>query len=100
LIHLIDATAEEPLTAYNTIQTELQAYDHGLAERPQILVLNKIDAVDSEELETLMQDLSAVAKQPVLAISAVARTGLDPLLNQVWLYLEQFEVAEEPILVG
>jgi GTP-binding protein len=100
LIHLIDATAEEPLAAYHTIQTELQAYGHGLADRTQILVLNKIDAVDTEELETLQQELAVVSQQPVLAISAVARTGLDPLLNQVWLHLEQFEVAEEPILVG
>lgn len=100
LIHLIDATAEEPLVAYETIQTELRAYGHGLSERPQILVLNKTDAIDTEELSALAKELTAAAQQPVLTISAVAKMGLEPLLQKVWQHLEAYETIPEPILMG
>ena len=46
MLHLIDVTSPDPIADYHTIQQELQAYGRGLAERPQILALNKIDAVD------------------------------------------------------
>ncbi|NET52891.1 MAG: GTPase ObgE [Merismopedia sp. SIO2A8] len=46
LLHLIDVTDADPVANYHTIQQELQAYGRGLAQRPQILALNKIDAVD------------------------------------------------------
>ncbi|MEL6787749.1 MAG: GTPase ObgE, partial [Cyanobacteria bacterium J06607_15] len=44
LLHLIDATADNPIADYQTIQQELEAYGHGLPERPQIVAFNKIDA--------------------------------------------------------
>src|SRR5437868_620592 len=48
LIHLVDATQEDVGAAYRTIQAELKAYGEGLADKPQILALNKIDALDEE----------------------------------------------------
>lgn len=93
LVHLIDATSDDPLSDYNTIQQELQAYGRGLAERPQILALSKIDAVDLEALylEELADQLQALSHVPVFSISAVAHTGLEPLLQQIWLTLEQLQ---------
>jgi GTPase len=84
LLHLVDAASLDPLSDYQTIQTELQAYGQGLGERPQILVLNKSDAVDEEELAELQQTLAAQTQQPVWVISAVARNGLEPLLQHIW----------------
>ena len=88
LIHLIDITAEAPLEDYQTIQEELFAYKPSLAERQQILVLNKVDAVDEEIEAAVKAEFESVTSEPILSISAVARSRLDELLNQVWAVLE------------
>ncbi len=98
LLHLIDATAVDPIADYQTIQAELEAYGRGLAERPQILALNKVDAADPEIIEALSGELNQLAQVPVLAISAVARIGLDDLLNKIWQSLDQLADAELPSL--
>ncbi|BFM38148.1 GTPase ObgE [Synechocystis sp. LKSZ1] len=88
LLHLIDSTAEEPLAAYRIITQELQSYGRGLPERPQILVLNKIDAVTTDQLNSLQQDFAALNAGPIFCISAVTRLGLDSLMQAVWQQLE------------
>ena len=88
LLHLVEATSDDPIAAYQTIQQELTAYSDTLVTRPQILALSKIDAVDEEEVAEIAQALSAVAKQPVFLISSATRTGLDPLLQKVWQQLD------------
>jgi len=97
LLHLIDATSENPIADYTTIQQELQAYGHGLAERPQILALNKIDAAssDAEMLDEVVAQLKQLSHKPVFLISAVTRSGLEALMNQVWQGLEQMQSQEE-----
>ncbi|MBD2597578.1 GTPase ObgE [Nostoc sp. MBR 210] len=96
LLHLIDATSDDVIRDYNTIQQELQAYGRGLAERPQILALNKIDAVDREEvdLDELATQLNHLAYAPVFVISAVTRTGLEPMLQEVWNVIDQINAIE------
>lgn len=89
LLHLVDLTAPDPVADYKTIQQELQSYGRGLPERPQILVLNKIDAVDEETQETVKSHLAQLTSVPIFLISSVSRTGLDPLLRQVWQSLDQ-----------
>ena len=90
LLHLIDVTSPDPIGDFNIIQQELQAYGRGLAERPQIVALSKMDALNLE------QDISGVATQlaqlshaPVFLISAATRTGLESLLQQIWQSLDQ-----------
>jgi GTPase len=89
LLHLVDVTQEDPIAAYETIQAELAAYGRGLADRPQILALSKVDAIAPDdprvdELRTQLQQSGC----PVFVISAVSRVGLDALLQQVWRVLE------------
>lgn len=88
LLHVIDLNAEDPIADYNTIQEELLAYKPSLAEREQILVFNKIDAVETERQKEVKQQFSQIVKSPILSISAVTREGLDALLNRVWDVLE------------
>ncbi|HYW21400.1 MAG TPA: GTPase ObgE [Nodularia sp. (in: cyanobacteria)] len=97
LLHLIDATSEDVIGEYKTIKQELQAYGRGLAKRPQILVLNKIDAVDREtvDLEALATELNHLSLSPVFLISAVTRSGLEPMLQELWGILDQMNAAEE-----
>jgi GTP-binding protein len=84
LLHAIDLTAEEPLTNYKIVTDELIAYDPGLAKRPQIIALNKVDAVDEETINTAISKLKELTSVPIVVISAVTRLGLDVLLQEVW----------------
>ncbi len=89
LLHLVDATAEDPIADYHIIQQELQAYGRGLAERPQILALNKVDAVDEKTVEAIAQQLTTISQTSIFQISAVTRKGLDELLQYIWLALDK-----------
>lgn len=96
LLHLIDATGENPLEDYHTIVDELHAYGRGLSERPQIVALNKIDAVDlsEAEVEALARKLGELSGGPVFCISGVARIGLDALMQKVWECLDEMALSE------
>ncbi|WP_416675804.1 GTPase ObgE [Egbenema bharatensis] len=98
LLHLIDITQEDPIAAYQTIQSELEAYDRGLPDRPQILALNKVDALpaDSSTPEDLAAQLRQFTEVPIFLISAVAQIGLDAMLQELWQQLDaQNELEEE-----
>lgn len=84
LLHIIDITVEDPIADYETIQAELTAYGQGLAERNQIIAFNKVDAVDNHRIEEQIDHLSKLTSNPIFAISAVTRTGLDNLLQAIW----------------
>ena len=51
ILHLIDGTEEDVVGAYRTIRRELADYGHGLAEKPEVVGLNKIDAIDPAEVD-------------------------------------------------
>ncbi|MEL6441394.1 MAG: GTPase ObgE [Cyanobacteria bacterium J06621_8] len=91
LLHLIDATADNPLDDYQTIQQELVAYGHGLPARPQIIALNKIDAVDEEMLELIAAELRELTSAPLFKVSAVTRGGLETLMQKIWSVLDAEE---------
>ena len=96
LLHLVDATSDDPIADYHTIHQELQAYGRGLSDRPQIIALNKIDAVDRDrDLNAIVAQLNKLTDAPVFVISAVTRLGLEPLLNQVWQMLDAMQADAE-----
>ena len=86
LLHLVDITDENPVENYHTIYNELIAYGHGLAERPQIIALNKIDVIgnNQEIIDAIASELQQVTSSPIFAISAATNTGIQPLLQQIW----------------
>src|SRR6201991_3126617 len=61
LIHLVDATEEDVGEAWRTVRHELEAYGEELADKPEILALNKIDALDPETIEAKAAELAAAA---------------------------------------
>ncbi|MEO1591529.1 MAG: GTPase ObgE [Cyanobacteria bacterium J06632_22] len=103
LLHLVDITATDPVADYHTIQQELLAYSETLAQRPQILALNKIDAVPADEQEIVAEELMARSgHDQIFMISAVSQQGLDALMQHVWQQLEAVREAdiEEDVLLG
>ena len=83
LIHLIDGTQDDVKQAYKTIRNELAAYDERLAEKPEIVVLNKIDAIDPDDLKEKLKVLKKASKQDVLLVSGVTGKGTDMVLYGV-----------------
>ena len=83
LIHLIDGTQEDVKQAYKTIRSELAAYDERLAEKPEIVVLNKIDAIEPDDLQEKLKVLKKLSKQDVLLVSGVTGKGTDMVLYGV-----------------
>ena len=81
LLHLIDATEEDVITSWHTIRQELDAYDIHLAQKPEIIALNKIDALTPTELSAKQTALEQVTRAVVAPISAVAQAGIPPLLR-------------------
>ena len=57
LLHLVDASGEHAGKAYKTVRHELEAYGDGLDDKPEIVALSKIDAVDAETLKKQMERL-------------------------------------------
>lgn len=96
LVHLIDSTDGDPVENYRIIQTELKSYGRDLFERPQIVVLNKSDAIDPEALADIKAKLEAACQSPVLVISAATQAGLRPFLQTVWDRLEGLQPPEPP----
>ena len=95
LIHLVSLTAEDPIADYQIIQGELAAYGRGLEKRSQILVFNKIDAVDEETIDNYQKQFAKITNAEILTISAVTGAGLTTLLAKVWQQLEQLERVED-----
>ncbi|HEX8809373.1 MAG TPA: GTPase ObgE, partial [Xanthobacteraceae bacterium] len=75
LLHLVDGTGEDAGAAYKTVRAELKAYGHDLAEKPEIVALNKADALSAAEIERQVASLKVVAKTTPFVISAVSRQG-------------------------
>jgi len=83
LVHLIDATQEDVVAPYKTIRHELENYSSFLASKPEIVVLNKADAVLPEEMESKVKKLKKSIKKDVFVISGVSHQGLTELTRQM-----------------
>jgi GTP-binding protein len=84
LLHLVDASAADVEADLTVVEGELEAYGHGLAERPRLVVLNKVELVSPEELEELSGRIGERLGRAVLPISAAMAQGLEPLKGAVW----------------
>jgi GTP-binding protein len=81
LLHLVDGTCEHAGKAYKIVRNELAAYGHGLADKREIVALNKADALMPEQLKEQMARLKRAAKAAPLVISAVTQQGVPQALR-------------------
>jgi len=97
LLHLVDvssASGRETVRDYVTVNHELRAYNPALAERPQIVVATKIDALeDPERLDSLRKQAEADGRT-FLAISAVANKGIRELIFAVAAKLDEINESQ------
>jgi GTP-binding protein len=83
LLHLVDATDEDPAANYRKVRAELEAYGQGLADKPELIALNKCDALDELSIQEKKWALEAACGRRVLAISGAARLNVEDALRLV-----------------
>lgn len=86
LLHVIDVSGSEgrdPVDDFNKINSELQKYSKKLSERTQIIVANKIDSMQDENLYKNLENLAKEKKLEIFKISAVTGEGVDKLIKHV-----------------
>jgi GTP-binding protein len=84
ILHLIDATEPEPVKNWRLIRKELTQYGAGLEDKPEVIGLNKIDAVPPDELKAKIQKLKRAAKRPVLTLSGVTGEGVEAVTRALF----------------
>lgn len=83
LIHLVDMTQDDPAGAYKMLRKELKAYGEELYDKPEVVVLNKADALGPELAADVTKDFKKKTKKAPYVVSAVSGTGMDTLLREV-----------------
>lgn len=83
LLHLVDGTQDDVVGAWRTVRDELAAYDGGLADKPEILALNKVDALAAEEVADRCGALETASGRRALAVSAVTGAGVRSALRRL-----------------
>lgn len=86
ILHLVDVSSfseRDPVRDYETINRELALYDKSLAERPQIVVATKIDALDEPERLERLRKIAMQDSRPFFAISAVTGDGVSDLISEI-----------------
>ena len=83
LLHLVDAAGDDPIKAYRVVRSELDAYGAGLLDKPEVIGLNKIDALEPAAVKTLAAKLKRASKAEVMLLSGAAGTGIDAVLDRL-----------------
>ncbi|MFZ7093690.1 GTPase ObgE [Primorskyibacter sp. 2E233] len=96
LLHLIDGTSGTLIEDYQTICDELDAYGAGLADKPRVTVLNKIDALDEEERVFLKDELEAAGAEGVMLMSGATKEGVTEVLRALRPHVEERRRADRP----
>lgn len=95
LLHLVSAQEDDVAKAYTTIRGELDAYGHGLSDKPEIVTLSQVDILDDQAKAQKIKELEKASGQSVIAFSAVSHQGLDNTLRAVAKVIEASRSAEQ-----
>ncbi|MEX0923626.1 MAG: GTPase ObgE [Rhodovibrionaceae bacterium] len=94
LLHLVDSTADDLAGAYRTVRGELEAYGGGLAEKPEVVALSKIDALDEELRQAQAEEFTAATGIKPLLVSGVSGENLTEVLATLLEHIEAAKRAE------
>ena len=94
LLHLVDANSEDVAEAYRIVRDELEAYGADLADKAEVVALNKADTLDDELLDALSAELEEECGHRPLRLSGATGTGSDAVLDAIVRHLD-FEAEAE-----
>ncbi len=83
LLHLVDASGEDPVEAWRVVRGELDAYGAGLVDKPEVLALNKIDAVEPKEVAKIAKKLAKASGQEPILLSGASGEGVEAALDRL-----------------
>lgn len=84
ILHLLDGAADDPLADFDTVNRELEQFSPGLAAKPQIVVLNKMDLPDAQVWWPLVEEAMRGRGIEAYAISAVSGQGVQALMRRTY----------------
>src|SRR5206468_1714541 len=83
LLHLVDASSEEPAEAWRTVRDELAAYGAGLERKVEVVALTKADLLDEKRLAKIAASIEKAIGSKPFPVSAPLEEGLEPLLDRI-----------------
>jgi len=83
LLHLVDASSEDPVEAWRVVRGELDSYGAGLDDKPELIALSKSDLVDDKQRTKAIKALEKASGEKVFPVSAPLEEGLAPLLDAI-----------------
>ncbi len=94
LLHLVSSLNEDMAEAYQTVRTEVEAYDEALGDRTEVVALSQADLVQGEErAEKLAQLRTACGREPLI-LSSATREGVDEVLRALAVHVDRIRIAE------
>jgi len=103
LLHLVDGTQEDVAAAYRQVRREMKAYGGGLADKTEIVALNKCDALTDDEIKAKRKALARAAKckmAEVMVVSGVSGKGVPEVLRALVAEIGGAKVAEQAAEAG
>ncbi|WLT08981.1 GTPase ObgE [Bartonella apihabitans] len=89
LLHLVSAQEEDVSKAYQIIRDELEAYGHGLSEKPEVVALSQIDILDEETKLQKQKQLEQISGKKIHLLSAVTHAGIEETLRSIARIIEE-----------
>ena len=99
LLHLVDATNEDPGEVYRVVRGELDAYGGGLTDKPEIVALSKIDTLDPETRAERVASLAAAIGRTPLQLSSASREGVEDALRRLFAVILEARGVDAPPVV-
>jgi GTP-binding protein len=100
LLHLIDATADDPVAAYRTVRRELKAYGGGLDRKPEVIAFNKADAVSADDLAAKAADFRRRVKKTPRAVSGATGQGVPETMALLYQTVEKARAAARAVEIA
>ncbi len=83
ILHLVDASGDDPVGAYKVVRKELEKYGADLTDKTEIIGLNKIDAMDPAEVKKLATKLKRASKREIMLLSGASGEGIPEVLDRL-----------------
>jgi GTP-binding protein len=95
LLHLVDGTSDNIAADYKTVRHELEAYGHGLEDKPEILAISKADALTPETVKSQVAKLKRAAKRTPLVLSSQSGQGVQETLRALLQVIDEARAPAE-----
>ena len=89
LLHMIDITNEDLKKSYKQIKDELKNYSSKLTKKKELIVLNKTDLIDNDEVKMIKKDFSKITKSEVMVLSTLEKKSVSKIKAKLLSYVSK-----------